>query len=84
MGSEVEIDITQQGTVSFTYVREGARVTSITHYLNGTSPGPNEPLLPLRMLLAKQLIERNGGRLSIDQSDDERDILRIVFPIREH
>ena len=84
MGSEIEIDITQQGAVSFAYLREGARVTSITHYLNGMSPGPNQPLLPLRMLLAKQLVERNGGQLFIDQSNNEKDILRIEFPVVEH
>jgi len=37
--------------------------------------------LPLRILLAKQLVERNGGRMVMDQSDSERDILRMEFPV---
>ena len=84
MGSEIEIDITQRGAVSIAYLREGARVASITHYLNGISSRPNESILPLRILLAKQLVERNGGQFLMDQSDNERDIVRMEFPVAEH
>jgi len=84
MGSEIEIDITQRGAVSIAYLREGARVASITHYLNGISSRPNESILPLRILLAKQLVERNGGQFLMDQSDNEREIVRMEFPVAEH
>jgi hypothetical protein len=43
--------------------------------------GTGDNVLPLRMLLAKQLVERNGGRMIIDASDGEREILRMEFPI---
>jgi hypothetical protein len=33
--------------------------------------------------LAKQLVERNGGRFTIDQAGDEREIVRIEFPIAD-
>ena len=81
MGSEIDIDVEHDGSVVISYVREGARVASITHYLSGPSGHPNESLLPLRILLAKQLVERNGGRLAIDQSDSDRETLRMEFPL---
>ncbi|HSK28870.1 MAG TPA: hypothetical protein VLA17_02815, partial [Candidatus Limnocylindria bacterium] len=84
MGSEIEIELTGNGSVVVSYMREGARLASITHYLSETSGESNESLLPLRLLLAKQLVERNGGRLVMDQSDNEREIVRMEFPIGQH
>jgi hypothetical protein len=84
MGSEIEIDTVRAGAVTFAYLREGARVASITHYLGGASGEPNAGILPLRILLAKQLVERNGGSLAINHSDPERDLLRLEFPLGEH
>jgi hypothetical protein len=84
MGSEIEIDLARNGAVVVSYLREGARVASITHYLSNTSGESNESLLPLRLLLAKQLVERNGGRLAMDQSDNDRENVRMEFPIGEH
>ena len=84
MGSEIEIDTGRAGAVTLAYLREGARVASITHYLGGALGEPNTGILPLRILLAKQLIERNGGSLVINHSDPEKDLLRLEFPIGEH
>jgi light-regulated signal transduction histidine kinase (bacteriophytochrome) len=81
MGSEIEIDIEKQGCVSITYLREGARLASITHYFNATVPSSDDPILPLRMLLAKQLVERNGGRMALEGVGGERDVLRLEFPL---
>lgn len=81
LGSEIAIEVGQQGSTAITYLREGARVASITQYLSDGAASPNESILPLRILLAKQLFERNGGRLVMDQSDPEKDILRLEFPI---
>ena len=81
LGSEVGIAIGREGRVTIDYVREGARMTSITHYLSDSPGQPKEAILPLRILLAKQLIERNGGRFAMDQADPEKDILRLEFPI---
>lgn len=80
MGSAIEIDTGQRGTIAIGYLREAPRTTSITHYLGVISAQPSETLLPLRILLAKQLIERNGGRLVIHRASDEREIIRIEFP----
>jgi DNA-binding NtrC family response regulator len=84
MGSEIEIDTVRAGVATFIYLREGARVASITHYLGGASGEPNAGILPLRILLAKQLVERNGGSLAINHSDPEKDLLRLEFPLGEH
>ena len=81
LGSDIGIAVAREGSVTISYLREGARVTSITHYLSDNDAQPNESILPLRILLAKQLIERNGGRFVLDQTDPEKDILRLEFPI---
>jgi signal transduction histidine kinase len=81
LGSEIAVAIAQEGSLTISYLREGARVTSITHYVSDQEAQPNQGILPLRILLAKQLIERNGGRFTMDQSDPEREILRLEFPI---
>jgi hypothetical protein len=80
-GSGVDIDFQNQGSITIAYRREEARVASIHHYLNDTGARPNDGILPLRILLAKHLVERNGGRFAMDQSDPEIDILRLEFPI---
>ena len=84
MGSEIEIDVSRPGTLAITSLREGARMGSVSHYLSdGVSP-PEEDLLPLRVLLAKHLVEKNGGRFIADRSAAEKDIVRMEFPIVEH
>ena len=70
--------------MAISYLREGARLSSIAHYLDKASAYSNESILPLRVLLAKHLLERNGGRFGIDPSDGERETLRMEFPIAEH
>jgi DNA-binding NtrC family response regulator len=80
-GSGVDIDFQNQGSITIAYRREEARVASIHHYLKDTGAQPNDGILPLRILLAKHLVERNGGRFAMDQSDPEIDILRLEFPI---
>jgi signal transduction histidine kinase len=81
MGSEIEINVEKQGCVVISYFREAGRVASITHYFGKSSSSVHESVLPLRILLAKQLVERNGGNMTLDYSDAEKDILRMEFPI---
>ncbi|HEU4343057.1 MAG TPA: histidine kinase dimerization/phospho-acceptor domain-containing protein [Candidatus Binatia bacterium] len=80
MGSEIEMDINPEGALVITYLRDGARLTSVTHYFGLSSAGPEEDSLPLRMLLAKHLVERNGGKMVMDHSHSEREVLRMEFP----
>jgi DNA-binding NtrC family response regulator len=81
VNSEIEIDVEKQGCVAISYLREGARVASIGHYFNASSSTAEQSTVPLRILLAKQLVERNGGRMTMDHSNSERDTLRMEFPI---
>jgi len=81
VGSELEIDVEKRGSMAISYMREGGRITAITHHLDATASSSEETLLPLRILLSRQLLERNGGRMAFDQSDSEREILRLEFPI---
>jgi two-component system response regulator PilR (NtrC family) len=81
LGSEISVDMAQRGSVIIAYLRESARVTSITHYLTDAAAQPGGGILPLRILLAQQLVERNGGHFAIDQSEPDKDIFRLEFPI---
>jgi len=82
MGGEITLEIAGDGSIIIAYLREAARMASISQYLTTAAQAHStEGALPLRMLLAKQLIERNNGRLVINQSDPEKDILRLEFPI---
>jgi len=81
MGSEIRLQFARGGSITIVYLREAARLASISQYLTDSQAQSSEGMLPLRILLAKQLVERNGGRLVIDQSDPEKDILRLEFSI---
>jgi hypothetical protein len=84
MGSEIEIDISRRGALAITYQREAARVASISHYLSEQGPPESAGILPLRMLLAKHLLERNGGRFDINPPEGEKETLRLEFSVTEH
>jgi signal transduction histidine kinase len=82
LGTEISVDLAQSGAIAIAYQREGSRVTSITHYLRDSAAQASDGgILPLRILLARQLVERNGGRFTVDQSEPDRDIFRLEFPI---
>jgi hypothetical protein len=82
MGSEIEIDLSSGGALVISYVREGGRVASIAHYLDEKSR-PQESLLPLRVILAKHLLETNGGHFVTAPLDSDRETLRMEFPVVE-
>lgn len=84
IGSEIEIDVSTRGTLSIRYQREGERVKSISHYLDEKKSAVDEKILPLRVLLAKHLLERNGGRFAVERPEDEREILTLEFSLAEH
>ncbi len=79
-GSEIEIDVAEQGCVTISFSRELARMASVTPYLT-VLRSVDENVLPLRVLLAKHVVEKNGGRMVVDQSDSEKDVLKMEFPI---
>jgi two-component system nitrogen regulation response regulator GlnG len=79
-GSEIEIEVQTQGCLIISFWREIARVASMAPYLTA-SKSSDEDVLPLRVLLAKHVVETNGGRMVIDQSAAEKDLLTMEFPI---
>jgi hypothetical protein len=81
VGSEIGVEIQQTGTVVISYLREGPRMASITQYLGSVSEAAGESILPLRILLAKQLVERIGGGIAVDSTDAEKEIVTMEFPI---
>jgi DNA-binding NtrC family response regulator len=81
VGTEIGVEIQKEGMVVISYLREGPRMASITQYLGSLSEAAGENILPLRMLLAKQLVERNGGEIAVDSTDAEREIVTMEFPI---
>jgi signal transduction histidine kinase len=81
MGSEIDIGIEKPGCLTVSYVREGARVASLTHFFSASSLNPDESTPPLRILLAKQLLERNGGHIRTDRTGSDREMLEMEFPI---
>ena len=81
MGTEIAVEIQQTGTVVISYVREGPRMASITQYLGSLSEAAGDSILPLRILLAKQLVERMGGEIAVDSADAEKEIVTMEFPI---
>lgn len=83
-GSEIEVNVSQPGVLAVTSLREAARMGSVSHYLGDGGSQAEEELLPLRLLLAKHLVEKNGGRFFADRTDAEKDIVRLEFPIVEY
>lgn len=81
VGTEIGVEIQPKGMVVISYLREGPRMASITQYLGSLSEAAGENILPLRMLLAKQLLERNGGEIAVDSTDAEKEIVTMEFPI---
>jgi DNA-binding NtrC family response regulator len=80
VGSEIELEVQDRGRLIISFSRELARVASIAPYLTASNR-PCENILPLRILLARHVVERNGGHMKIDQSDGDKDVVTMEFPI---
>jgi signal transduction histidine kinase len=81
IGSDITISMRQGGKLDISYVREGPRMASITQYLGPLNEAAGERILPLRILLAKQLVERNRGKMAVASTHVEKEILTMEFPI---
>jgi signal transduction histidine kinase len=79
-GSEIEVHIEKNGSLSLTYVREMGRMAAISQYFNNSAPNSSQDILPLRVLLAKHLIERNHGRIVIEDAEGDKAVVAIKFP----
>ena len=68
--SEIQMDVEGQGKVAISYLREEAGISSLNEYLGLTAAATRaEEALPLRILLARILLERNGGGVKVGYPD---------------
>jgi signal transduction histidine kinase len=75
--SEIQIDVEEGGGVAVSYVREGGGLSTFAHYLDLEG----EEASPLRILLARILLERNGGGIKISQLDGGRVLIKAELPV---
>jgi len=78
---EIQIDVEGEGRVAVSYVPEGGRIGSFAQYLDIASSRAEEETLPLRILLAKILLERNGGGIKVNHLDGGRVLIRAEIPV---
>ncbi len=79
---EIQIDVEGEGRVAVAYVREGERMSPFSRYLERSSSSTvEEETLPLRMLLAKILLERNGGGIKVNHLDGGKVLIRAELRV---
>ncbi|OGQ82915.1 MAG: hypothetical protein A3F90_00280 [Deltaproteobacteria bacterium RIFCSPLOWO2_12_FULL_60_19] len=78
--NSIQIKVENGGAVVISYLREAAGISSLTRYLGLTAAQGGEEALPLRVLLAKILLERNGGGLRVTYPDGETVQMRAELP----
>ncbi|MBI2985812.1 MAG: sigma 54-interacting transcriptional regulator [Deltaproteobacteria bacterium] len=77
---EIQIDVEGEGRVAVSYLPEGGRMSALTQYLDSPSSDVEDQGFPLRILLAKILVERNGGGIKINQLDGGKVLIRAELP----
>jgi two-component system nitrogen regulation response regulator GlnG len=78
---EIQIDVEGEGKVAIAYVQEGGQMSSLTHYLELSSLPGEEEGLPLRILLAKIVLQRLGGGLAVSRLEGGRILIRADLPV---
>ena len=78
---EIQIDVEGEGRVAVSYIPEGGRIGPFVQYLDISSSGLEEETLPLRILLAKILLERNGGGIKVSQLEGGKVLIRAEVPV---
>jgi DNA-binding NtrC family response regulator len=84
IGTEIRLQLMSKGVLAISHLRDEPRMASIGRYIENAASRPIESILPLRVLLAKYLLEKNGGRFTRTPSEDDKETLRMEFPIAEH
>lgn len=80
-GSEIELALAESGALVISYLREGERMQSLGNYFEDGDVPVTKNIVPLRIILAREIVERSGGRFGMDQTDGNRDIVTMEFPI---
>jgi DNA-binding NtrC family response regulator len=81
--SEIQMDVEGEGKVAISYFREGAGVGALHEYLGVAKAANGDEAMPLRMLLANTLLERNGGGIKVDYHENGRARIRAELPVVE-
>jgi hypothetical protein len=81
IGSEIELALGKRGSLTISYLREGERIRSLANYLSDASDPETENIIPLRIMLAREIVERSGGRFGMDQTDGDREVVTMEFPV---
>jgi signal transduction histidine kinase len=80
-GSEVELALGNSGNLVISYLREGESMPSLAPYFtDGELPGASN-IVPLRIILAREIVERSGGSFRMEQAGSERDRVTVEFPV---
>lgn len=77
---EIQIEVEAEGRVALSYVPEGGRMSPLTQYLDISSSEAEAEAVPLRILLAKILLERNGGGIKVNQLEGGKVLIRAELP----
>ncbi|MBI4525235.1 MAG: sigma 54-interacting transcriptional regulator [Deltaproteobacteria bacterium] len=80
-GGEIQVGVEEEGKVAFTYLPEAERITGFAQYLEQDSLQKKEEALPLRILLAKVLLERNGGKVAVADIEGGKVLIRADLPV---
>ncbi len=76
---EIRVNVDQEGGVSLSFVQEGGGTVSLGQQL-GSQVGPEGEPLPLRILIARDLLERMGGDIEVSHLGDLKMQFKIVVP----
>lgn len=77
----VQIEVAGAGEVVISYFENGGRGSPLGHHLNLSLPTTrDEETLPLRILLAKIVLERNGGVIKVHRVEGGKALIRIELP----
>lgn len=78
---EIQIDVEGEGRFAIAYLREGGQTSTLAHYLELSAANMGGEDLPLRVLLAKILMERVGGGLAVNQLEGGKVLIRAELPV---
>jgi hypothetical protein len=82
--SEIQMDVEAGGRVAISYARDAAGVGALNEYLGVATKSNGHEALPLRILLANMLIERNGGSVKVDYQEGGTARIWAELPVADN
>jgi hypothetical protein len=82
---EVDIHSEGEGVIVVSYPQEGGRVVALSPYLdpNARLTEGDDPGMSLRLILARTLLEKNGGKIKMKYDDADVVRVRIELPLAQ-